>query len=123
MSTILLSLLLLFLIAVGLLMGRQVAERFENPTTATPTTVPASPALANLLATPAIAAAIADKPALAVDKLARDKEIQEAAASACPKCPACPPQPDMSRYISVDEIPCWNCDVASTFRYPPPDAP
>jgi hypothetical protein len=117
MSTILLSLLLLFLIAVGLLMGRQVAERFENPTTTTPTTVPASPALANLLATPAIAAAIADKPAPAVDKLARDKEIQEAAA--CPKCPACPPQPDMSRYIHVDEIPCWNCDVASTFREVP----
>jgi hypothetical protein len=26
----------------------------------------------------------------------------------CPDCPSCP---DMSQYIKMDEIPCWNCTL------------
>jgi hypothetical protein len=26
----------------------------------------------------------------------------------CPKCPVCP---DMSQYIRMDEVPCWNCTL------------
>jgi hypothetical protein len=112
MSTILLSLLLLFLIAVGLLMGRQVAERFENPPTPQPTLV--SPALKNLIVPPQPAE---HKAPLQVDTLERDLAVQQTGqVGNCPKCPVCP---DMSQYIRADEIPCWNCDVASTMHYPP----
>ncbi len=34
--------------------------------------------------------------------------------SKSPTCPACPKQkecPDMSQYIRLDEIPCWNCSL------------
>lgn len=127
MSTLLLSLLLLVLIALGLMMGRNVAEKFENPAAATgqsPITV--SPALANLLATPELAAAVAKKPMPQVDTLAREQEavaVQEMAAKKaekecpqheCPKCPECkkcPECPDMSKYIRMDEVPCWNCTL------------
>jgi len=30
------------------------------------------------------------------------------AAAKCPKCESCP---DMSQYIRMDEIPCWNCSL------------
>ena len=115
MSTILLSLLLLFLIAVGLLMGRQVAERFENPPPLPPALV--SPALKNLIAPPQ---PTDTKGPLKVNTLERDLDVQQTGQVGkkpdCPKCPVCP---DMSEYIRVDEIPCWNCDVASTMHYPP----
>ncbi len=26
-------------------------------------------------------------------------------------CPACPVCPDMSQYIRLDEVPCWNCTL------------
>lgn len=26
----------------------------------------------------------------------------------CPECPTCP---DMSKYIRLDEVPCWNCSL------------
>ena len=111
MSTVLLSLLLLFLIAVGLLMGRQVAERFENPTVTR-----VSPALKNLL----VSQGTELKAPLQVDTLERDLMVQQTGkvgnTEQKPDCPVCP---DMSRYIRIDEIPCWNCDVASTMHYPP----
>ena len=28
-----------------------------------------------------------------------------------PSCPTCPTCPDMSQYIKMDEIPCWNCSL------------
>jgi len=37
--------------------------------------------------------------------------------SKCPPCPPCtknskcPEYPDMSQYIRLDEIPCWNCSL------------
>lgn len=29
----------------------------------------------------------------------------------CPKCPKCPEGPDMSKYVKLDEVPCWNCSL------------
>jgi hypothetical protein len=29
----------------------------------------------------------------------------------CPKCPTCPEGPDMSKYVKLDEVPCWNCSL------------
>ena len=26
----------------------------------------------------------------------------------CPKCPVCP---DMSQYVKLSEVPCWNCSL------------
>jgi hypothetical protein len=116
MSTLLLSLLLLVLIVVGLLMGRKVAEQFENPAPAAPQM---SPALVNLLGTPALAAAQKSVPQ--VDKLARDQDAVAAANAVahhehapCPKCEECKKCekcPDMSQYIRMDEVPCWNCTL------------
>ena len=114
MSTLLLSLLLLVLIAVGLFMGRKVAERFENPGPPAPQM---SPALVNLLGTPALVAA--QKPVPQVDTLARDQEAVAAANAVahpapCPKCEECKKCekcPDMSQYIRLDEVPCWNCTL------------
>ena len=115
MSTLLLSLLLLVLIAFGLLMGRKVAERFENPE---PVAAPQmSSALGDLLCIPALAAA--QKPVPQVDTLARDQEAVAAANAVahpapCPKCEECKKCekcPDMSQYIRLDEVPCWNCTL------------
>ena len=122
MSTLLLSLLLLVLIAVGLIMGSRVAEHFADAS-APPAPPQMSAALANLLATPALAAAMGQKPVPQVDTLARDQEAVAAAANAvahpapCPECPKCEKCekcekcPDMSQYIRFDEVPCWNCTL------------
>ncbi len=126
MSTLLLSLLLLILIAGGLLMGHRVAEAFEDAPAPAPAPPQMSAALANLLATPALAAAMAQKPVPQVDTLARDQEAAAAASMPighpapphpvnpcpeCPKCKECEKCPDMSQYIRFDEVPCWNCTL------------
>jgi hypothetical protein len=121
MGTLLLSLLLIALIVIGMLMGKKVVERFEDAAAAAPPAPTISPALANLLAAPALAAAVSDQPVPQVpSKLERDKEIQDAVMKAlkeykpeCPKpeCPKCPTCPDMSQYIRMDEVPCWNCTL------------
>jgi len=109
-------------------MGRRIHEAFENPAAPTP---PAgsqmSPALANLLATPALIAETS-KP-VNVDALKRDQDVAAAADAAtkkaettcprheCPKCEECKKCaecPDMSKYIRIDEVPCWNCNLAGT---------
>lgn len=121
MSLLILSLLLLLLVGMGLLMGRKTLhEMFDNPTP--PATVQVSPALANLVAgTPKDLTGPTAQP----DPLARDQEAVAAANSAgtapkCPACPACPSCPtcekcpkcaDMSKYIRMDEVPCWNCTL------------
>jgi hypothetical protein len=180
-------------------MGRPLVERFQNAEPA-PVTVQMSPALANLLATPALVATTSAPPQ--VDVLGREKDIQDSQHSAhswsqvrnainkraeCPsvgntlklklgecmeKCdsttgcniinydshtsscmmqncenpqnpplkdghdgtvwwngthpgpgpkpgpkpnpspnPDCPVCPDMSQYIRLDEVPCWNCTL------------
>ena len=118
MSLLLLSLLLLVLIGLGMLMNRRkIHEMFDNPTTVT-----MSPALANLMAgIPKDLTGPTSQP----DTLGRDQEAVAAAnavgtAHKCPTCPACPSCPtcpkcekceDMSKYIRMDEIPCWNCTL------------
>lgn len=120
MSTLLLSLLLILLIAIGMIMGRGLAERFENPP-ATEVKLDVSPALASLLATQKEAA----KATPQVSQLKRDLEIADAQQESCPdcerrrqrsgdseqRCPKCKECPDMSQYIRMDEIPCWNCTL------------
>jgi len=100
MSTIILSFLLLLLIAAGMLMAKPLHERFVSSMGE----VKVSPALLNLIATPTV------KPeSVQVDTLAREQDLVKAAA--CPKCPKQKECPDMSQYIRLDEIPCWNCSL------------
>jgi len=100
MSALLLSLLLLILIAAGLLMAKPIREHFESPEKEEKEKR-ASPVLANLLATSEQARQT--KKPQQVDSLGRDRDLQKAS---CPSCPICP---DMSQYIRLDEVPCWNC--------------
>jgi hypothetical protein len=121
MSLLILSLLLLLLVGMGLLMGpKQIREMFDNPPPATATVV--SPALANLLTG---TSGNLTGPLPQTDTLAREQEAVGAAngvsttplCPACPACPSCPECPkcptckDMSKYIKMDEIPCWNCTL------------
>jgi hypothetical protein len=113
MSTLLLSLLLIFLIAIGMIMGRGLAERFENPP-ATEIKLDVSPALASLLTTRVNKENSKSIPQ--VSQLKRDLEIADAQQEQqrCPKCKeckGCKDCPDISQYIRMDEIPCWNCTL------------
>ena len=132
MSTLILSLLLLLLVGIGFLMNAKwVHETFENPV-ATTETIQVSPTLANMLAaTPNLGSSsgsgASHKKLPQVDTLNREQEVVAAAAARdknndhrCPVCPACPSCPtcpkceqceDMSKYIKMDEIPCWNCTL------------
>jgi hypothetical protein len=146
MSTLILSLLLLALVAIGLLMGRRAQiERFAGTTAAAATTVQAatatvSPALANMIAIPAIPLSVPLQPSNGIQRgqdavagmsapakalLGPGGEMQPAPtpvpatksdekpapAPATAGCPACPVCPDMSQYIKMDEVPCWNCTL------------
>jgi len=107
MSTLILSLLVLLLIAAGMLMAKPIHEHFVDAQVEEK--VQASPTLLNMIRTPQIA------PKVQVDTLARDQDVKEAMEHPkCPTCPECPKQkecPDMSQYIRYDEIPCWNCSL------------
>ena len=91
-------------------MAKPIHEHFVNAQVEE--TVQASPALLNLFGTPQLAPKIQP---LQVDTLARDQDAKEALEHPkCPTCPVCPKQkecPDMSQYIRLDEIPCWNCSL------------
>jgi len=78
---------------------KSVHEHFES---GSEPSVTASPALANLLATHALV----EKKQM--DTLARDHEVVPEHPYPCPKQKECP---DMSQYIRLDEIPCWNCSL------------
>ncbi len=137
MNMILLSLLLVILVGLGGLMARKTvseyfsnaevyipqryalrSEYFDNPSTAPEqkVVVDVSPALANLLDTPRLVAEMNGAAPAQVDALAREKEAVVAANKPavgnkphkCPKCPSCP---DMSKYVRLDEVPCWNCTL------------
>lgn len=118
MSVILLSLLLVILVGIGGLMARKTAEMFDNPPVnpEQKVVVDVSPALANLLETPRLVAEMNGVTPAQVDTLAREKEAVVAANKPtvgdkphkCPKCPKCP---DMSKYVRLDEVPCWNCTL------------
>ncbi len=112
MSTLVLSLLLIVLVAIGLVMGRRLKEAFDNPNPSQPqqVVVDVSPALANLLETPRLVAEMNKAPTPQVDTLKREREVAAAVEERhrCPKCPKCP---DMSQYVRLDEVPCWNCTL------------
>jgi hypothetical protein len=120
MTTLLLSFLLILLVGIGLLMAapRALEHFVDAPAT---TTVQMSPTMAALV-TPRLGPAAAPPPQ--VDSLAREKDAVAAASAvpstSCPECPACPTCPtcpkcptcaDMTQYIRMDEIPCWNCTL------------
>ena len=122
MSTLLLSLLLLVLISLGLLMSPGRVERFVGSGAGPMEDVAvlkASPALANLLATPGLT--VNTPPPVQVDTLARDKALlgptgtqqtqQQPTQNPTVECPKCPVCPDMSQYVRLDEVPCWNCTL------------
>jgi len=161
MSTLLLSLLLIALVAIGLLMASTKArEHFVDAPSSNPTVVAASPVMASILSTPKLAAPSTVPTSPQVDTVSRDKDLQIATDGAtkdmsemlltpserkmvqdvrrehkkkeededyeddypelssserrrrrrrhCPKCEQCP---DMSQYVKLDEIPCWNCSL------------
>jgi hypothetical protein len=74
MSTLLLSLLLIALIAIGLLMAStRIRESFVNAPSSAPTVI-ASPVMASLLATPNLSIPTSSQ----VDTVGRDKDLQNA---------------------------------------------
>ena len=99
-----------------------------------------SPTLQALLSTPpvaipgasaptpeSVALKATEKPPVKVDTLNREQvAVASASAPAAPgtptlqpppplppanKCPECPICPDLSQYIRMDEVPCWNCTL------------
>ena len=87
-------------------MSRKTAEHFDNPPEQK-MVIDVSPALANLLETPRLVAEMNSTAPMQVDSLKREKEVVSAAHK-CPKCKKCP---DMSQYVRLDEVPCWNCTL------------
>ncbi len=116
MSTALLSLLLIVLVGLGLMMGVTVHEAFSNP----PSDVPnqkVSPAVYNIKLTADLIEEANSRP-VTYDKLTRDRDAVEAVNAASLKaeqeerrCPECPKCPDMSQYVKLSEVPCWNCTL------------
>jgi hypothetical protein len=112
---------------------------FMNPTPTTttehfasfPDNTRMSPALANMLSTPNMIEKtnINTKPKPKVNTIARGAAVQNATTKQVPykvpqgmahnaakkkmkdKCPKCPVCPDMSQYVKLDEVPCWNCSL------------
>jgi hypothetical protein len=98
-------------------MGKGIREHFDSPQV--PETVMVSPAMANIIKAPELAKALTGT--VNVDTLEREKEVvgdvpgskkptpqPQPQPPACPKCEVCP---DMSQYIRLDEVPCWNCTL------------
>ena len=84
MSTLLLSLLLIILISIGLWMNSDRREKFVDV-----------PSETNTKSGPR-----------QIDTLARGLEEQKS--SEKKERPECP---DMTQYIKLDEVPCWNCSL------------
>lgn len=130
MSILILSLLLLLLVGIGALMGRRITaiERFQDKHPATTEDVSDNKQQQTFQITGTVN----------VDPLARDIAVQDAVVEGgkkshlpkpapnptpAPPTPApnpepAPPKPaphsacpDMSQYIRMDEIPCWNCTL------------
>lgn len=116
MSTALLSLLLLVLVGMGLVMGSKLHETFTNPPAIPNQKV--SPAVYNIKLTADLIEEANNRP-VTYDKLARDRDAAEAVNAASLKaeqeerrrCPECPKCPDMSQYVKLSEVPCWNCTL------------
>lgn len=124
MRTLVLSLLLIVLITMGLVMGKKVKETFEDvsaPTQVASHIPSPTPTSMESIAIPVVLTMTPQ-----VDTIQRG--LQEQAPDMPPSvgetrrplgpggeqrqgCPACPRCPDMSKYIRMDEIPCWNCTL------------
>jgi hypothetical protein len=127
MRALILSLFLVFLLIVGM---------FVNPSAPTtehfvsyPDNTRMSPALANMLSTPNMIEKTKPNTKPKVNTLARGATVQNATKKQVPykvpqgmahnaakkkmkdKCPKCPVCPDMSQYVKLDEVPCWNCSL------------
>jgi hypothetical protein len=111
----------------------------QAPTPQAPVSGPAiSPTLQALLSTPpvaipgasaptpeSVALKATEKPPVKVDTLNREQVAVASASASGPapalqpppplppanKCPECPICPDLSQYIRMDEVPCWNCTL------------
>lgn len=120
MSILLLSLLFAVLLVMGVYLQPRLTEPFIDMDMGMDTPGEVSPTLAALLNR-------SDMPVeniSTVDALSRDAVLQQATSegfeverpkkkkSTCSKkksgCPVCP---DMSKYIRLDEVPCWNCSL------------
>ncbi len=73
MSTLILSLLLLFLVAVGLMMGAKVSEHFENPQGPEIQAIVVSPALKNMMTTSQVPVTSGEQ-----TELSREQDLQNA---------------------------------------------
>ncbi len=117
MNTLVLSILLVVLVAAGMLMSstKTVVERFTNTSNDEQMV---SPTLKNLLATPSMtvnSTLLKRDQRTGPDPLQRELEIVpvypvtliETVDDSAPtnKCP------DMSQYVRMDEVPCWNCTL------------
>ena len=119
MSIALLSLLLIVLVGMGLVMGSKLHEAFTNPPPAIPNQK-VSPAVYNIKLTADLIEEANTRP-VQYDKLTRDRDAAEAVNAASLKaeqeeketrrCPECPKCPDMSQYVKLSEVPCWNCTL------------
>jgi hypothetical protein len=119
MSTALLSLLLLVLVGMGLVMGAKLQETFANPPADAPKQK-VSPAVYNIQLTADLIEEANNRP-VQYDKLTRDRDAADAVNAASLKaeqeekenrrCPECPTCPDMSQYVKLSEVPCWNCTL------------
>jgi len=109
------------LVVMAVSLSYENRERFESlpvsgsvgPVAPGPTSGVA-PALANLLATPVLTV-----PSLKsqVDVLQRGADEQvKTKEKEKEKEPSCPPGPDMTQYIRIKDIPCWNCNVSETIH-------
>lgn len=117
MRALVLSLLLIVLITIGLVMGRKVKETFEDmptqPSFPNPSEAIAIPVV--LTMTPQVDTIQRGLQEQAPDMPPYPSSVGEARRPLGPggeqKCPACKQCPDMSKYIRMDEIPCWNCTL------------
>jgi Na+-transporting methylmalonyl-CoA/oxaloacetate decarboxylase gamma subunit len=127
MRALVLSILVIVLIAIGLVMSKKVKETFEDMQT--PSTPPSQAPYPNALpqapnASIAIPAVVTMTPQ--VDTIQRGLQeqapdmptagaVSETRRPLGPggeqRCPPCKQCPDMSKYIRMDEIPCWNCTL------------
>jgi hypothetical protein len=98
---------------MGLLMGVKIHETFANPPNQK-----VSPAVYNIQLTADLIEEAKSRP-VQYDKLTRDRDAADAVNAAslkaeqeerhrCPKCPECP---DISQYVKLSEVPCWNCTL------------
>jgi hypothetical protein len=109
MRSLVLSLLLIVLIAMGLGMGKKIKETFEDAPSQAPNASISIPAVVTM--TPPQVDIIQrglQEQAPDMRSLTGETRRPLGPGGEQQKCPVCP---DMSKYIRMDEIPCWNCTL------------